>query len=106
MLQRIFIENFALIEKLEIEWSSGFNVMTGETGAGKSIVIDALNLVLGERANREMIRHGAKKARAEAIFDIQNNLAAKQMLEDLGLDAADEVILSREITVTHYGNFP
>ena len=52
MLQRLFIENVALIERLEIEFHAGFNVLTGETGAGKSIIIDAVNFVLGERANR------------------------------------------------------
>ena len=58
MLQRLFIENVALIERLDIEFHAGFNVLSGETGAGKSIIIDAVNFVLGERASRELIRHG------------------------------------------------
>ena len=63
MLQRLFIENVALIERLEIEFHAGFNVLTGETGAGKSIIIDAVNFVLGERANRELIGTVRKRQR-------------------------------------------
>ena len=55
MLQRLFVKNVALIEELDVDFTAGFNVLTGETGAGKSIVIDAVNLVLGERASRELI---------------------------------------------------
>ena len=68
MLQRLFVKNVALIEALDITFSPGFNVLTGETGAGKSIVIDSVNLVLGERASRELIKHGASKAQVEACL--------------------------------------
>ena len=71
MLQRLFVKNVALIEELDISFAPGFNVMTGETGAGKSIVIDSVNLVLGERASRELIKHGENKARVEAVFDLK-----------------------------------
>lgn len=70
MLQRLIIENIALIERLELEFFGGFNVLTGETGAGKSIIIDSLGLVLGERANRELISYGCSKAKVEAFFQL------------------------------------
>ncbi len=68
MLSTLHIENIAVIEQAEISFDSGFNVLTGETGAGKSIVIDAISAILGERASREMIRTGAQKAFVSAIF--------------------------------------
>lgn len=68
MLSTLHIENIAVIEQAEIAFDSGFNVLTGETGAGKSIVIDAISAILGERASREMIRTGAQKAFVSAIF--------------------------------------
>ena len=68
MLSTLHIENIAVIEQAEISFGSGFNVLTGETGAGKSIVIDAISAILGERASREMIRTGAQKAFVSAIF--------------------------------------
>lgn len=71
MLQRLFIENVALIERLDIEFHAGFNVLSGETGAGKSIIIDAVNFVLGERASRELIRHGAQKPRLRRFSILQ-----------------------------------
>ena len=68
MLSTLHIENIAVIEQAEISFDRGFNVLTGETGAGKSIVIDAISAILGERASREMIRTGAQKAFVSAIF--------------------------------------
>ena len=68
MLKYLHIENIAVIEKSEIEFSDGFTVLTGETGAGKSIVIDALNAVLGERTSKELIRSGCEKAEVSALF--------------------------------------
>lgn len=85
MLQRLFVKNVALIEELDVAFTAGFNVLTGETGAGKSIVIDAVNLVLGERASRELIKHGADKARVEAIFEIKGRDGLLSALEEMGL---------------------
>jgi len=99
MLQRLFVKNVALIEELDISFSPGFNVLTGETGAGKSIVIDAVNLVLGERGNRELIKHGADKARVDAIFDIGDRPGLLAILEELGVSIEDgELLLSRELS--------
>lgn len=99
MLQRLFVKNVALIEKLDISFSAGFNVLTGETGAGKSIVIDAVNLVLGERGSRELIKHGADKARVDAIFDIGGRSGLASILEEQGLACEEgELLLSRELS--------
>ena len=69
MLSLLHIENIAVIEQADIRFERGFNVLSGETGAGKSIVIDAISAILGERAYREMIRTGAEKAFVSAVFD-------------------------------------
>lgn len=99
MLQRLCIHHVALIEELEIEFGEGFNVLTGETGAGKSIIIDAVNLALGERASRELIMHDAAKAKVEAVFSEVNTPALNSLLEENGIEAdADELILSRELS--------
>lgn len=100
MLQRLFVKNVALIEELDVAFTAGFNVLTGETGAGKSIVIDAVNLVLGERASRELIKHGADKARVEAIFEIKGRDGLLSALEEMGLPCEEpgELLLSREMS--------
>ncbi len=69
MLKTLNIENIAVIEKAEIEFSDGLNVLTGETGAGKSIVVDSINAILGERTSRELVRNGADYAFVSAFFD-------------------------------------
>ena len=69
MLERLLIQNIALIDKLDLELRRGFTVLTGETGAGKSIIIDGINLVLGSRGSRELITYGHSKCRAEAVFE-------------------------------------
>ncbi|MGL4283798.1 MAG: AAA family ATPase, partial [Eubacterium aggregans] len=73
MLQRINIKNYALIENLDIEFDDGLNVITGETGAGKSIIIDAITLLLGQRGTRDNIRKGAKKMVVQGVFDVLGN---------------------------------
>ncbi|MBO5495216.1 MAG: AAA family ATPase, partial [Eubacterium sp.] len=69
MLKTLEIENIAVIEKAEVEFSNGLNVLTGETGAGKSIVVDSINAILGERTSRELVRHGAENAYVSAYFE-------------------------------------
>lgn len=101
MLQRLYINNVALIEKLDIEFGEGFNVLSGETGAGKSIIIDAVNLALGERASRELIMHDAQKAKVEAMFTGEFLPALHAELEENGIEEdEDGLILSREISAS------
>ena len=97
MLSLLHIENIAIIEAVDIEFGGGFNVLTGETGAGKSIVIDAISAVLGERTSRELIRTGAKSALVTAVF---TGLPALPWLEENGLGSQEEeLLLQREIRV-------
>ncbi|MDR3050641.1 MAG: DNA repair protein RecN [Oscillospiraceae bacterium] len=101
MLLELSIQNLALIDAVTISFAPGFNVMTGETGAGKSIVVDAVNLALGERGDRMAIQTGADRARVEALFDVAGNAAVLQALADLGIEAQDGVLtVSRELTAT------
>ena len=103
MLKRLIIHQVALIDHLDIDFTDGFNVLTGETGAGKSIIIDAVNLAIGERASRDLIKHGAQKASVEAVFSIsQKNRKLMNLLDEHGILAEedDELVLSREITLS------
>lgn len=95
MLLQLNINNFALIEKLSISFESGFNVLTGETGAGKSILIDAINYVLGGKFNRDLIRTGEDKTYVEAVFSIENEKTEK-ILRGMEIDYDDLVIIGRE----------
>lgn len=98
MLAQIHITDFALIEDLSIELGNGFNVLTGETGAGKSIIIDAITAVLGERASSDLVRTGADRATVDAAFDLSDSPKALEKAAELGLDVEDGVLLlSREI---------
>ncbi len=97
MLNSLDIKNIALIEQLNIEIGEGMTVLTGETGAGKSIIIDAVNLLLGARTNKGLVRYGADKARVQGLFSADETVCA--LLTEQGIDADDgEVIVSREIT--------
>lgn len=94
MLSLLHIENIAVIERAEISFGRGFNVLTGETGAGKSIVIDAISAILGERAYREMIRTGAEKAFVSAVF---TNVPALEWFEQYHVPVMDELMIQRDI---------
>lgn len=99
MLKTLDIENIAVIEKAEIEFSRGLNVLTGETGAGKSIVVDSINAILGERTSRELVRHGADSAFVSALFtDIDPSVCA--LLGELGYSAEEDasLLLTRKIS--------
>lgn len=99
MLMQLSISNLALIDAMSIDFAPGMNVMTGETGAGKSIVVDAVNLVLGERADRELIASGKQKARVEAVFDVADNEKVKALLREMSLEGdEDTASISRELT--------
>lgn len=96
MLTEIYIENLAVIEKAQIPLCRNFNVFTGETGAGKSILIHGINAVLGQRVTKDIVRTGCDKAVISALFqNIDNNV--KQVLSDLGIEAEEELLLTREI---------
>lgn len=98
MLSHIHIRNFAIIEEVELELHSGMTVLTGETGAGKSILIDAIGLVLGDRADSGVVRHGSDKAEITLTIDVEHTPSAKQWLDDNAMNADDECILRRVIT--------
>lgn len=99
MLSQLSIENIALIDKLELTLSNGLNVLSGETGAGKSIIIDSLNFVFGERADKSLIRYGTDQAVVQAVFEDYLTQSVKEYLDDLGIDAEDVLILRRKMTV-------
>ena len=99
MLLELSIKNVALIDELRVEFAPGLNVLTGETGAGKSILVDSVNLMLGGRAERDIVRTGTDKAVVQALFDVAGNSAALSLLAELGLEAEDGLIgVSRELT--------
>jgi DNA repair protein RecN (Recombination protein N) len=98
MLKSLLIKNYAVIEQIEVDFESGLNIITGETGAGKSILIDALSLDLGERASSDAVRKGSDKAVVEAVFGISGNKRLKALLAAHEVDAQDELILRREVS--------
>ncbi|WP_086427721.1 DNA repair protein RecN [Staphylococcus cornubiensis] len=101
MLESLSIKQFAIIDTLDIQFSDGLTVLSGETGAGKSIIIDAIGQLIGMRASSEFVRHGEKKAIIEGIFDIDDAKDAIQQLETLGIDVTEDfLIVKREIFST------
>ncbi|PKN16231.1 MAG: DNA repair protein RecN [Deltaproteobacteria bacterium HGW-Deltaproteobacteria-23] len=98
MLTDLSIKNFAIIDSLHISFGSGLNILTGETGAGKSIIIDAVNLVMGGRASADLIRSGADEATVEALFDISTEPEICATLASCGIDADGELLLKRIIS--------
>ena len=100
MLVSLSIRNIALMDEMQVEFSSGLHVLTGETGAGKSIIVDAVALLLGGRAQKELIRNGTEKARVEGVFTLQDCPGILPLLREYELDdGEEELILAREITV-------
>jgi DNA repair protein RecN (Recombination protein N) len=97
MIKSLYIKDFALIDELDVEFENGLNILTGQTGAGKSIIIGALNMILGERADTEVIRQGADKAIAEATIHIGQNDLLRKLLEENAVEFSDDLILRREI---------
>lgn len=98
MITDLIVKNFAIIENLHVRFGTGFNVLTGETGAGKSIIIDAVNLLLGGRARGEVIRNGTDEATVEAIFDLRGESAVRAQLLDQGLADDDELLVRRIVS--------
>ena len=102
MLRLLSVTNFATIEQIEVELAPGFNVLTGETGAGKSIIVDALSLLLGGRADGGMVRSGARQSRVEGIFLLNGDIVQKikVALDEYDIDSGeDEIILAREVNL-------
>src|ERR1700743_234419 len=102
MLLELRAENYAVIDHAIAVFGPGLNLLTGETGAGKSILIDALALLMGDKASSDVVRHGAEKAVLSAVFDAGSKRVA-EILEANGIDAQDELILRREIAGTGKG---
>jgi DNA repair protein RecN (Recombination protein N) len=98
MLLELVVENYAVVERLRVHFHAGLNLLTGETGSGKSIVVDALGLLLGGRASAEMIRTGEARARVAGIFEVRDQAAVRKLLEPAGLEVEDgELLIEREI---------
>jgi DNA repair protein RecN (Recombination protein N) len=99
MLTSLAIRSFAIIDRLDIAFGPGLNVLTGETGAGKSIIMDALNVILGGRAGAELVRAGAERASVDAVFDLADSPAVAEIAAERGYDVEDgQLLLSREIS--------
>ena len=99
MLVQLNIKNFALIEEISVQFNEGFNILSGETGAGKSILIDAIDYVLGGKFSKDLIRTGKDKTFVEAIFSIENNNVV-EVLNEFGIEYEDLIIISRETSLS------
>lgn len=99
MLKKLTVKNFAILEDIEIEFMDGLTILTGETGAGKSLIIDSISLLLGERASVEMIRNGEDKAIISGLFT-SNNIYLKAYLNKIGINTTDEVEIVRTVSAT------
>lgn len=95
MLHRLYVKNIALIKEADIEFDSGLNVLSGETGSGKSIILDSINFVLGSKADKTMIRHGESEAVVKAEFKVDEKSEAAALLNDYDIDSGGEIIISR-----------
>lgn len=98
MIKSLHLKNIALIENAEIEFEQGLNVLSGETGSGKSVIIDSINFVLGAKADRSMIRFGENECLASAVFDISDLTEVKKVLSDLDVEESDELIVTRKLS--------
>src|SRR3982751_2494455 len=99
MLSKLHIRNYAIIDDLSISFSDNLNIITGETGAGKSILMGALGLILGERADSTVLQQKEKKCVVEGFFNSENKIAVKDFLTANDLDAEEELVVRREIAV-------
>lgn len=99
MIKSLQIKDYALIEKINVEFEKGLNIITGETGAGKSILIDAMSLLLGDRASTEVVRKGSEKSIVEGIFEAEGNKKLEEILKENDIDFWPEMIVRREISL-------
>ena len=98
MLQRLTIKNVALIESADITFTQGLNVLSGETGAGKSVILDSVNFVLGAKADRSMIRYGETECMVKAEFSVPETSKAVLALREMDIDSDGEIIISRKFS--------
>lgn len=99
MLRSLSIKNIALIDQIQVDFSEGFNILTGETGAGKSIIIDSINTLLGSRVSKDLIRTGQESAVVEALFDIEGNVALEIFKEQGFVEDDNQIVVSREFNL-------
>lgn len=104
MLERLVIKNIALIESADIEFAKGLNILSGETGSGKSVILDSLNFVLGSKADKNMIRYGAEEASVRGEFSVAPGSAAARALEELDIESDGELIITRRYNTDGKGN--
>ena len=97
MLKHLYIKNFILIDELNLDFKSGFSAFTGETGAGKSIMLDAISILCAERAGASYISKGKEKAIIEGTFDLSHNKHALEVLAEAGLETSEDVTFTREL---------
>ncbi len=98
MLVELIVENYAVVERARVRFHGGLNLLTGETGSGKSIVVDALGLLFGGRASSGMVRSDTERARVSGIFEAPRSAALRKLFEDAGVDTEDgEILIEREI---------
>ena len=99
MLKSLKIQDYALIKEINVEFGKGLNIITGETGAGKSILVDAISLLIGERASTETVREGSQKAIVEGVFELESNKKINTILEENQIENLPELILRREVSL-------
>lgn len=104
MLEKLVINNVALIQRAEIEFGEGLNVLSGETGSGKSVILDSINFVLGAKADRSMIRHGENECSVFALFRIGKDSAAYEAMDAIGIEPDEEIVISRKYRVDGRGD--
>ena len=101
MIQRLYIRDFAVVDEIDLSFGDALNLLTGETGSGKSIIVDAIGVALGERADSDVVRSGRERAVVEVVLDISASPDATRILNDAGFEAEDGcIIVSREIQKT------
>ena len=98
MLKSLYIQSFVIIDKVSIDFDDHMSVLTGETGAGKSIIVDALGQLCGNRSSASLVRKGENKAIIEGVFSLTDNEKIANVLSELGMDVDDEIIITKEIS--------
>ena len=99
MLSRLYVKNIALISEADIVFDSGLNVLSGETGSGKSVILDSINFILGSKADRAMIRYGEDEAVVKAEFNVSENSEALEKLEEYDIETDGTVLISRKLSI-------